>query len=375
MIEINKKILKYFDWNIFVCMLLIIALGISTIFQADNAADIVNIRNTVAQIIILFFALIIFTIVIFIDYTTIASYYKLIYVFSNLMIVAVLVFGKEINGAKAWLGVGPFGIQPSEFAKLAIIIGISKMLEEVDDINKFDILKKIAVFIIVPMGLIQLQPDLGTNMIIAVIVLGILFVAGLNLKFIYIPASVVAVLIPIAWKLNIIKNYQKHRIMVFLNPELDKLGKGYNAAMAKLAIASGKFFPKTTFLDIFKSNTELSSGKFIPEARTDFIFAVFAENWGFLGSVILLTLYFIILYRAIKIAQSAKDKFGEYLTIGITTMIGFQILQNIGMDIGLMPITGIPLPFMSYGGTSLLTNIIAIGLVLNVGMRRKKINF
>lgn len=375
MIEINKKILKYFDWNIFICMLMIIVLGISTIFQADNASNIVNIRNTVAQVVILLFSLIIFIIIIFVDYTTIASYYKLIYIFSNLMIVAVLLFGREVNGAKAWLGIGPFGIQPSEFAKLAIIIGISKMLEEIDDVNKFDVLKKIALFIIVPMGLIQLQPDLGTNMIITVIVLGILFVAGLDMKFIYIPASVVAVLIPIAWKLNIIKDYQKHRILVFLNPELDKLGKGYNAAMAKLAIASGKFFPKSSLLDIFKSNTDLSSGKFIPEAHTDFIFAVFAENWGFLGSAILLILYFIILYRAIKIAQTAKDKFGMYLTIGITTMIGFQILQNIGMDIGLMPITGIPLPFMSYGGTSLLTNVIAIALVLNVGMRRKKINF
>lgn len=375
MIDINKKLLKYFDWNIFICMLIVIVLGISTIFQADNAANIVNIRNTVAQIIILFFSLIIFLIVIIVDYTTIASYYKLIYIFVNLMIIAVLLFGREVNGAKAWLGIGPFGIQPSEFAKLAIIIGISKMLEEVDDVNKFDVLKKIVLFIIIPMGLIQLQPDLGTNMIITVIVLGILFVAGLDMKFIYIPASAVAVLIPIAWKLNIIENYQKHRILVFLNPELDKLGKGYNAAMAKLAIASGKFFPKTSILDIFNSNSELSSGKFIPEAHTDFIFAVFAENWGFLGSAILLILYFIILFRAIKIAQTAKDKFGEYLIIGVTTMIGFQILQNIGMDIGLMPITGIPLPFMSYGGTSLLTNIIAIGLVLNVGMRRKKINF
>lgn len=375
MIDINKKLLKYFDWNIFICMLIVIVLGISTIFQADNAANIVNIRNTVAQIIILFFSLIIFLIVIIVDYTTIASYYKLIYIFANLMIIAVLLFGREVNGAKAWLGIGPFGIQPSEFAKLAIIIGISKMLEEVDDVNKFDVLKKIVLFIIIPMGLIQLQPDLGTNMIITVIVLGILFVAGLDMKFIYIPASAVAVLIPIAWKLNIIENYQKHRILVFLNPELDKLGKGYNAAMAKLAIASGKFFPKTSILDIFNSNSELSSGKFIPEAHTDFIFAVFAENWGFLGSAILLILYFIILFRAIKIAQTAKDKFGEYLIIGVTTMIGFQILQNIGMDIGLMPITGIPLPFMSYGGTSLLTNIIAIGLVLNVGMRRKKINF
>ncbi|GFR36535.1 rod shape-determining protein RodA [Thermobrachium celere] len=375
MININKKLFRYFDLNIFISMIIICFLGISTIFFANNALETGNYRNTVAQIIILIVSLIVFCFVILIDYTTIGSYYKFIYVATNLLIVAVLLFGKEVNGAKAWLGVGPFGIQPSEFAKLSIIIGLAKILEEVDEVNKFDVLKRIFIYVIIPMGLIQLQPDLGTNMIIAVIVLGILFVAGLDLKFIYIPASIMAVFIPIAWKLDLIAKHQKHRILVFLNPELDKLGIGYNAAMAKLAIASGKFFPKNSLADIFRSNTELSSGKFIPEAHTDFIFAVFAENWGFLGSIILLLLYFNILYRAIKISKVAKDKFGQYLVVGIVTMIGFQVFQNIGMDIGLMPITGIPLPFMSYGGTSLLTNVIAIGLIINVSMRRKKINF
>ncbi|CDF58119.1 rod shape-determining protein RodA [Thermobrachium celere] len=375
MITINKKLFRYFDLNIFISMIIICFLGISTIFFANNALETGNYRNTVAQIIILIVSLIVFCFVILIDYTTIGSYYKFIYVATNLLIVAVLLFGKEVNGAKAWLGVGPFGIQPSEFAKLSIIIGLAKILEEVDEVNKFDVLKRIFIYVIIPMALIQLQPDLGTNMIIAVIVLGILFVAGLDLKFIYIPASIMAVFIPIAWKLDLIAKHQKHRILVFLNPELDKLGIGYNAAMAKLAIASGKFFPKNSLADIFRSNTELSSGKFIPEAHTDFIFAVFAENWGFLGSIILLLLYFNILYRAIKISKVAKDKFGQYLVVGIVTMIGFQVFQNIGMDIGLMPITGIPLPFMSYGGTSLLTNVIAIGLIINVSMRRKKINF
>jgi rod shape determining protein RodA len=375
MIKINKKLFRYFDWSIFFSMIAICFLGITTIMFANNALETGNFRNTIAQFIILLVALVAFVFVITIDYTTIGSYYKIIYVVTNLLIIAVLLFGREVNGAKAWLGIGPFGGQPSEFVKLSIIIGLSKILEDVDDVNKFEVLKRVAIFVLIPMGLIQLQPDLGTNMIIAVIVLGILFVAGLDLKFIYIPAAILAILVPIAWNLNIIKTYQKHRILVFLNPELDRLGAGYNASMAKLAIASGRFFPKSSFADIIRGNTQLSSGKFIPEAHTDFIFAVFAENWGFLGSVILLILYLNILYKAIKISKVAKDKFGQYLVIGIVTMIGFQIFQNIGMDIGLMPITGIPLPFMSYGGTSLLTNVIAIGLILNVSMRRKKINF
>ncbi|WP_035166044.1 rod shape-determining protein RodA [Caloramator sp. ALD01] len=375
MIKINKKLFRYFDWSIFFSMIAICILGITTIMFANNALETGNFRNTIAQFIILLVALVAFVFVITIDYTTIGSYYKIIYVVTNLLIIAVLLFGREVNGAKAWLGIGPFGIQPSEFAKLSIIIGLSKILEDVDEVNKFEVLKRVAIFVLIPMGLIQLQPDLGTNMIIAVIVLGILFVAGLDMKFIYIPVTILAILIPIAWNLNIIKTYQKHRILVFLNPELDRLGAGYNASMAKLAIASGRFFPKSSFADIIQGNTQLSSGKFIPEAHTDFIFAVFAENWGFLGSIILLILYLNILYKSIKISKVAKDKFGQYLVIGIVTMIGFQIFQNIGMDIGLMPITGIPLPFMSYGGTSLLTNVIAIGLILNVSMRRKKINF
>jgi rod shape determining protein RodA len=261
------------------------------------------------------------------------------------------------------------GIQPSELAKLIIIITLSKVMEEMENINKLKNLFKIAIIVIIPMGLIQLQPDLGTNLIFAITIFGMLFVAGLDLRIIYGGIITAVIGITAVWNSSLLKDYQRSRILVFLRPEMDKLGRGYNAIIAKTAIGSGQFFGMGLY------NGIQTTGSFIPESSTDFIFSVFAEEWGFLGCIILLGLYLNIILKSIGIAKTSKDKFGKYLIVGIVTMLTFQILQNIGMDIGLMPITGIPLPFMSYGGSSLMTNVVSIALVLNVGMRRRKIKF
>jgi rod shape determining protein RodA len=317
-------------------------------------------------------------VIISIDYSTIGSYYKVLYIVSNLLLVFVLVIGENRKGAKAWLGIGSYGGQPSELAKIATIITLAKIMEDMEDINTFKNLAKIAVYALIPMILIQLQPDTGTNLIFAVTIFAMLFVAELDSRIvrtvaISIGTAVLSVFVIINQNLDkyitFIKPYQWDRIKVFFKPEMDMLGPGYNAVMAKMAIGSGMFFGKGL------QETDLVRGKFIPESHTDFIFSVFAEEWGFLGSAVLLFLYLNIIIKGVKIARSSKDKFGYYMIIGILSMLTFQILQNIGMDIGLMPITGIPLPFMSYGGSSLLTNIMAMALVLNVGVRRQKINF
>lgn len=370
MFSFNRKLLKNIDYSILISMVIIAVIGIITISSATLAyLEDGNHSKFIVQIAWLIIASVIGFAMLVVDYNTIGGYYKILYVGVNILLLLVLVVGSTRNGAKAWLGIGSVGIQPSEFAKIITIIVLAKLMEDMDNINTFRNLFRIAFFSAIPMVLIQLQPDTGTNMIFFVTILGMMFVAGLDLRFIFGGFAVSAAGIAAIWKLNILQPYQKDRILVFLQPETDKLGAGYNAVIAKTAVGSGQFFGMGLF------NGIQTSGKFIPESSTDFIFSVFAEEWGFLGSMILLALYFNIVIKSIIIAKTSKDKFGTYLVVGIITMFAFQILQNIGMDIGLMPITGIPLPFMSYGGSSLLTNVISIALVLNVGMRRQKINF
>ncbi|KRQ88148.1 Rod shape-determining protein RodA [Caloramator mitchellensis] len=365
----DKKLLKNIDYSIIFSLIVIAISGLLSIGAATLAFNDGSMQRVIFQGLWFIVSIFLFVIIISFDYNMIGGYYKIIYIVSNLLLVAVLLFGSVRNNAKAWLGIGPFGIQPSEFAKIAIIITIAKLLEDMEDINTFKNLFKIAMVSLIPMALIQLQPDTGTNLIFVMTILGMIFVAGLDLKFIYWSLFTAISSFALIWKLNILKEYQKNRILVFLKPEMDKLGAGYNAYLAKIAIASGKFF------GIGLTNSGLTDGKFIPEAPTDFIFCVFAEKFGFIGTLLLLLAYLNIILKGINIAKSSKDKFGMYLTVGILSMFIFQILQNIGMDIGLMPITGIPLPLMSYGGSSLMTTIIAIALVINVGMRKQKINF
>jgi rod shape determining protein RodA len=362
---INKKIFKNLDYGILFSVIAIVIIGIITIGSATSISSS-YFKYQIAWFIV---SLPIVFLILLVDYNSIGGYYKVIYFVAILLLILVLLFGSVRNNAKSWLGIGPFGGQPAEIAKLATIIALSKIMEEMENINTFKNLCKIAIYIIIPMVLIQLQPDAGTNMIFAVTMFGILFVAGLDLKFIYGITMAGVAAVGVLWQFNILDEYQKNRILVFLKPELDKLGFGYNAIMAKMAIGSGNFFG----MGWGKGN--LAGGNFIPESHTDFIFSVFAEEWGFLGILILMFLYFNIIIKSIKIARTSKDKFGSYMVVGILTMITFQILQNIGMDIGLMPITGIPLPFMSYGGSSLLTNLISIALILNVSTRRQKIDF
>lgn len=364
--KIDKKMFKNLDYGLLFSMIVIAIMGIITISSATKAFSIGGSpQKFYIQILWLLISCFVGFMVLLFDYNTIGGYYKIIYLGSVSLLVLVLLVGSVRNNAKSWLVIG----QPSELAKLAIIITLAKIMEEMENINTPKNLLKIAIIVIIPMGLIQKQPDLGTNLIFAVTIMGMIFVAGLDLKIICGGIITAVVGITIVWNFNILQEYQRNRILDFLRPERHPLGSGYNGIVAKTAIGSGQFFGMGLY------NGIQNTGSFIPESSTDFIFSVFGEEWGFLGCIILLGVYLNMLFKCIKIAKNSKDKFGKYLIVGIVTMFAFQILQNIGMDIGLMPITGIPLPFMSYGGSSLLTNVISIALVLNVGMRKQKINF
>lgn len=291
-----------------------------------------------------------------------------IYVVCILFLISVLIFGTTGNwGARSWIRFGPIGIQPSEICKVGFAVTFAKHLSVTKDrINSFGNFLLLILHLAILVGLIMLQPDAGSAMVFCFMAIMMLFVAGLSYKYI-VPAGVISVAsLPIIYY-SVLSDYQKHRIQVFLNPEMDRLGSGYNVIQSKIAVGSGGLLGKG-----YLKGTQNQLG-FLPTKHTDFIFSVIAEELGFIGALFVVLLIFLIILRCIKISRESDDLFGKYICVGIASMFIFHTFENIGMCIGLMPVTGIPLPFISYGGTSLLTNMIAVGIVLSVSAHSKKI--
>ena len=294
---------------------------------------------------------------------------RIIYAINIILLIAILVIGKEIKSSKSWIIIGPMRFQPSEIVKIGFILTFAKQLERKGDIiNSIKGLIQLMLYLLPILGLILLQPDFGTGLVFIFFSFFMLYAAGLNYKFILGVGTIGIISVPALW-LYYLKPYQKHRILVFFNPELDPLGSGYHVIQSKIAVGSGQFLGKGLF-----KGTQNNLG-FIPERHTDFIFSIIGEELGLLGSMIIILLFLWLIMRCMYIAKISKDNYGKYITVGVMSMFLFHVLENIGMTIGIMPVTGIPLPFISYGGSSLLTNMIAIGLVLNVGMRRQVIRF
>ena len=248
-----------------------------------------------------------------------------------------------------------------------MIIALAAMMEKRGKIQSLTDLAPIAGYVAVPFLLVLKQPDLGTSLVFLAIFLGMVFVAGIRLRILFGIFGLGLAAMPVLW--HFLKDYQKMRIMVFLDPNVDPLGAGYHIIQSKIAIGSGLLFGKGLF-----GGTQ-SQLNFLPENHTDFIFSVVGEELGFVGCAILLLLYLIVLWRGVKIARDASDTFGRLLAVGITSMIAFHVLINVGMTMGIMPVTGIPLPLMSYGVSSLTTNIMAIAILLNIQLRRQKLLF
>ncbi|KXZ39411.1 cell elongation-specific peptidoglycan biosynthesis regulator RodA [Alkalithermobacter thermoalcaliphilus JW-YL-7 = DSM 7308] len=382
----DSKLLKKLDMGLIFIVAAICILGLVMIVSATVEKEVMkqiilqgNLRQALAQgtlrhVVVqagsLLMGVGVILIVLMIDYNVLAKHYMLIYIISNILAAATLVFGtgKEQWGANRWIRIGGFGFQPSDFVKIGIIIALAKLVaDNKDSINNPYVLGKIIAFVGLPTLLILRQPDLGTSMAFVTFTFGILFIAGIKPKYIFTAIVTGIISLPFMWLS--LKSYQKDRILVFLNPEIDPTGKGYHILQSKLAIGSGKFFGRGLFKGVH------NKAGFLPEKHTDFIFSMIVEELGFLGSSILILLYGLFLYKCINIARKTKDDFGSFLVIGITCMLAFHIFANIGMTMGLMPVTGKPLPFVSYGGTFMLSNMIALGLVLNVNMRSNKINF
>lgn len=302
------------------------------------------------------------------DYKILQRYANALYIFNIVILLAVMFVGKTALGAQRWIELGPISLQPSEFSKIIMIISLAAMLEKrIGRLSTFKDLLPVAAYVGLPFLLVLKQPDLGTSLVFIAILLGMIFVSGVNLRLLAGIFGAGLAMLPVFW--HFLKEYQKMRIMVFIDPNVDPLGSGYHIIQSKIAIGSGMLFGKGLF-----GGTQ-SQLNFLPENHTDFIFAVVGEELGFIGAVALLCFYAVILYRGVKIANEARDNFGTLLAVGIVSMLAFHLLVNIGMTTGIMPVTGIPLPFMSYGVSSLTTNLIAVGILLNISMRRQGMLF
>ena len=302
------------------------------------------------------------------DYKILQRYGNYFYIFNLVLLIPVMLVGQTALGAQRWIALGPISIQPSEFSKLIMIIALAAMLEKRGGkINSLGELFPVAAYVGVPFLLVLKQPDLGTSLVFVAIFFGMVFAAGIRLRMLAWIFGLGIAAMPVVW--HFLKGYQKMRIMVFMDPNVDPLGAGYHIIQSKIAIGSGMLFGKGLF-----SGTQ-SQLNFLPENHTDFIFSVVGEELGFVGCCVLLVLYLVILWRGIRIAQDASDLFGRLLAVGITSMLAFHVLVNAGMTMGIMPVTGIPLPLMSYGVSSLTTNIMAIAILLNIQLRRQKLLF
>jgi rod shape determining protein RodA len=303
---------------------------------------------------------------IWIDYRQAKVYAGFLYgavVFLLLLVHTPL--GTTASGAQRWFTVFGFQLTPSEFMKIALVVMLAAFLSELkgSEVSLQDVWRATGLALF-PMVLVFLQPDVGTTIILAVILVGTLVVSGARARHLGVLALSAAILIFGAFHMGVVKEYQVSRLLGFLDPANDPLRAGYNKEQALIAVGSGGLTGRG-YLNGTQTNLD-----FVPEQHTDFIFTVVGEELGFAGALMLLILFGVLLWRAFRIAIASKDKFGTYLAAGIASMLALQMFVNIGMTLGIMPITGIPLPFVSYGGSSLLANFLAVGMLLNIHMRR-----
>ena len=363
-----RRLLRNLDPYLIIATTVLVALGLVMVYSTTRSGShpLLFVR---IQILHLAAGVLVGVILLVVDYRTLASGARGLYVANVVFLAAVLVLGRSTFGAQRWISLGPLGqFQPSEFAKLAIIITLAQHLalrpgpyQSVRDLLPF--LGHIGL----PMVLIFRQPDLGTALVYGAILLGMLYAGGVRQWHLGVLGIGTVAVAPLLW--HVLKDYQRRRLLVFLDPSMDPQGAGYGIIQSKIAVGSGMLWGKGLF-----AGTQ-NVLQFVPEHHTDFIFSIVGEELGFIGSLLLLALFLLWLSRGLRIATLALDRFGAIASVGIVSMVAFHVFVNIGMTIGIMPITGIPLPFISYGGSALMTMLWATALLLNIGMRHQKILF
>ena len=360
---IDRRLLFNIDWGFLAAALILLAIGVATIFSATFA-----VRNTameIKQLYAIALGLVLMVVAISLDYRRLVDRAPLLYLAAVGVLVYVLAFGPRIAGTRRWfMGPGGFQVQPSEFAKLVAALLVAKLFAEAkkDTLGLMDVFVPGAAVGLMAL-LIAAEPDLGTAFTLVPLFLTVAFLAGLRVRAILGVVVVMMVVGSLGWMFAL-KEYQKSRIYTFLDPNLDPRGAGYQKIQSEIAVGSGGVAGKG-----YKQGTQSQLG-YLPARHTDFIFSVLAEENGFVGVVAVLGLYMFILWRAFETAQMARDRVGAFLAAGVAAVLAFQVVYNVAMVAGLVPVKGLPLPLMSYGGSSIISSLLAVGLILNVRMRR-----
>ena len=365
----RKRELKNIEWSLLIAAIILCLIGLIALFSATQEAESDEFNK---QCIWLVISLVIMVIVMLIDYDLMVKISPILYGIFILLLIAVL-FTSPVNGATSWFDIGFFSFQPGEFAKIFVILFLAYAINRIQERSKKDINRPTRLLILLailglPVLLIIKQPDYGTAAAFIVATTLMLLTAGIDKKYIIVTAILIVVLVPILYNF-ILPEHAKKRIDIFLNPESDPRGAGYNIIQSKLAIGAGGL----TGMGLLKGN-QTQLGILYPKT-TDFIFAVIGEEMGFVIAATVIILYVFLVTKCLYIAKTAKDSTGSLIASGIAGIFLFHMVENIGMVMGLLPITGVPLPFISYGGSSLITNFICIGILLNISSKRKKTIF
>jgi rod shape determining protein RodA len=364
-VAFDRRLIEYFDWGLLGIVLILGGMGLIALYSAVSAG-VGSEQTVIITKQLIWYGIGMTTMIVFFtfSYKALEKYADFIYVLCICLLVSVLIFGKFVSGSQRWLILGPISIQPSEIAKLTVVIMLARHYSKFASEKGLTWRELIVPSLItaIPFLLIVKQPDLGTAMMILLIAASMTMFVKIERRTFIAMLTACIISGPMVW--FFLKGYQKQRILTFLSPDRDPLGAGYHIIQSKIAIGSGMISGRG-----FLKGTQ-NALSFLPEQHTDFIFSVLAEEWGFVGSSVVILMFLFLIVWGLNIANGCRDNFGTILAVGITAMIAWQVVINIGMVMGLMPVVGVPLPFVSYGGSSIVTMMICIGILLNISMRR-----
>jgi len=361
----DRRLIQNFDWILLLLLLIVAAISILNLYSATYPIrDVGGSLIFVKQIYWFSIGFIVFLLMTTFNYHLLERFAYPAYFLSIALLIAVLFIGKVTSGSQRWLSMGPVSLQPSELAKVAVLIVLAKFFSENSGFREYRLrdLWQPFVLIGIPSILILKEPDLGTALLLMLVSLSVVLFVKVNWKSLSIFVLSALSVAPFIW-FNL-KEYQKMRILTFIKPDMDPLGAGYHINQSKIAIGSGQLWGKG-----FLKGTQTRLN-FLPEQHTDFAFSVLAEEWGFFGSVLLILLYMFLILWGLNIAKDSKDKFGSIMAVGVVAIVFWQVAINVGMATGLLPVVGIPLLFFSYGGSSLISSMALMGLLMNISMRR-----
>ncbi len=360
----DRRLILNFDWTLLITVLFISTMGVLNLYSSTYPHTGSGTLLFVKQIYWFLAGIGLAIFILLFDYRTFIRYAYPFYIFCLFLLLLVMIFGRTTSGSQRWLQLGFFSFQPSELAKIAIILALTRYFTENENTLGYGFRDLIVPFLIlaIPLALIFKQPDLGTTGLLVLISFSMLAFMGFRLQTWLTLGGACAAALPIFW--HFLKDYQKTRLLTFINSDLDPLKTGYHITQSKIAVGSGTIWGKG-----WLKGTQ-SQLHFLPEQHTDFVFSVWAEEWGFVGAFLLLFLFLLLISRGLKIANTSKDRAGAVLAIGISAMLFWQIFINVGMVVGIVPVVGVPLPLFSYGGTSVISTLMGIGILMNISMRR-----